>query len=56
MSADPVHVLRTFRLKKTALTDLSRFLDLHPEVGTMNHLVEVALREFVIIHLDDRHG
>ena len=52
--ANTDNVLRTFRLKKTTVVDLAQFLDDHPEVGTMNHLVEVALREFVAIHRDDR--
>ena len=47
-------VLRTFRLQRATINDLSLFLRLHPEVGSLNHLVSVALKEFVSLHANDK--
>jgi hypothetical protein len=47
-------VLKTFRLEKETINGLSTFLELHPEVGSMNHLVAVALQEFVSLHKHDK--
>ena len=47
-------MLKTFRLDKETINGLSAFLELHPEVGSMNHLVAVALQEFVSLHKNDK--
>ncbi len=47
-------MLKTFRLDKETINGLSAFLALHPEVGSMNHLVAVALQEFVSLHRGDK--
>ncbi len=47
-------MLKTFRLDKETISGLSAFLELHPEVGSMNHLVSVALQEFVSLHKHDK--
>lgn len=54
MSNQPDSVLRTFRLDKETIENLRRFMQNHPEVGSLNHLVEVALREFYTIHRKDK--
>ncbi len=48
------NVLRTFRLDKTTIDDLNAFLHHHPEVGSLNHLVNVALKEFAGLHKNDK--
>ncbi len=47
-------VLRTFRLHDQLMVDLKDFMIRHPEIGSLNHLVEVALTEFVEIHKKDK--
>ncbi len=47
-------MLKTFRLEKETINELSAFLALHPEVGSMNHLVSVALQEFASLHKHDK--
>lgn len=47
-------ILRTFRLEKTTIEGLQGFLERHPEVGSLNHLVQVALTEFISIHKKDK--
>ncbi len=47
-------VLRTFRFHEETMRGLQDFLAQHPEVNSLNHLVEVALREFVELHKDEK--
>ncbi len=47
-------MLKTFRLDGETVIGLRAFLELHPEVGSMNHLVSVALQEFVVQHKRDK--
>lgn len=47
-------ILRTFRLEKTTVEELQLFLRRHPEVGSLNHLVSVALKEFAALHRNDK--
>ncbi len=47
-------ILRTFRLHEDTMKSLQNFIAQHPEVGSLNHLVEVALKEFVEIHKKDK--
>ncbi len=47
-------ILRTFRLEKRIIDDLNAFLGTHPEVGSLNHLVNVALKEFAALHKRDK--
>ena len=47
-------ILRTFRLEKSIIDDLNAFLRTHPEVGSLNHLVNVALKEFATLHKRDK--
>ncbi len=54
MISENTSVLKTFRLDKETINALYAFLELHPEVGSMNHLVAVALQEFASLHKKDR--
>ncbi len=47
-------ILRTFRLERSIINDLNAFLATHPEVGSLNHLVNVALKEFAALHKRDK--
>ncbi len=47
-------MLKTFRLDGETIKGLRAFLELHPEVGSLNHLVSVALQEFVVQHKHDK--
>ncbi len=47
-------ILRTFRLEKETIEELQAFLRTHTEVGSLNHLVSVALKEFVALHRKDK--
>ena len=47
-------ILRTFRLEKSIIDDLNSFLRTHPEVVSLNHLFNVALKEFANLHKRDK--